>query len=165
MNPPKLKLKAVSLSLFMLLTSCGFHLRGMMDMPPWLTNVDIIIQKAHRDLEPLLKEQMEAYHIKINPNPDTAKYWLIIEEDTEQQQITSISSSTTPRQYQMIYTVRFKLTHAKGSDVIPLRTIVVTRQLTVNSDRILGSNDEEAILKSEMRKDAVIQIISRIGKK
>ncbi|MDP3704543.1 MAG: LPS assembly lipoprotein LptE [Legionellaceae bacterium] len=148
-------------SLFLL--GCGFHLRGITDMPAWLNDVAIIIQQANHDLEPLLKEQLEAYHIRVCSNVAVAHYWLIIEQESEQQQITSVSSSTTPRQYQMIYTLRYKLQRAKGKEIIPSSNLVVTRQLTVNSNRILGSNDEEAILKREMRRDAVIQILDRIG--
>jgi len=147
----------------LLLTSCGFHLRGMADMPPWLNDVAIIIQNANRDLEPLLKEQLEAYHIRVCTNVAGAHYWLIIEQDIERQQITSVSSSTTPRQYQLIYSVRYKLQRANGQEIMPPTKAIVTRQLTVNSNRILGSNDEELILKREMRRDAVIQILDRIG--
>ena len=81
-----------------------------------------------------------------------------------QQTISSVSSSTTPRQYQLIYTVHFKLQQANGEEVIPTAYIVVTRQITINSNRILGSNDEEEHSKSEMRQDAVIQIINRLSR-
>ena len=135
----------------------------MRDMPQWLNRVCIVVENANRDLEPLLKDQLQAYHIHVCSDPVAANYWLIIERDNVRQQITSISSSTTPRQYQLTYTVRFKLIRAKGKEIMPSSAVVVTRLLTVNSDRILGSNDEEDILKREMRRDAVMQILERIG--
>ncbi len=155
---------AIPLILTILISGCGFHLRGMVDVPQWLNNVAIIVQQAHRDLAPLLQNQLQAYNLYVNPDPNVANYWLIIENDNIQQNITSISSSTTPRQYQLIYTVRFKLQRAKGQDIMPSNQIMVTRQVTINSDRILGSNEEEELLKSEMRRDAVIQIINRISR-
>ncbi|PJD93617.1 MAG: hypothetical protein CK424_02135 [Legionella sp.] len=165
-----LKEKVCSIQRFFLLlllgfaiTACGFHLRGILSMPPWLSHVAIIIEAANRDLEPMLKDQLQAYHIQVSTDPTTARYWLIIEEDEEEQHITSVSSSTTPRQYQMTYRVKFKLQAAKGKEMMPSGTVTTTRQLTVNSDRILGSNDEENTLKREMRRDAVIQIMDRIG--
>lgn len=145
-----------------LLTNCGFHLRGMVDMPPWFNYVSVVIQNATRDLEPLLNEQLKAYHIHVCDDPSKAKYWLIIEQDSMLQQITSVSSSTTPRQYQLTYKVYFKLQQANGKELIPSSSIVVTRQLTVNSNRILGSNAEEALLKQEMQRDAVIQLLDRL---
>ena len=158
-------MKITVLILTLLVNGCGFHLRGMVDIPPWLNNVSIVVQQqAHRDLASLLKNQLESYNVHVNDNPDLATYWLVIEYDTTQQQISGISSSTTPRQYQLIYTVGFKLQRAKADDVMPLSNIVVTRQVTINGDRILGSNEEEALLKDEMRRDAVIQIINRLSR-
>ena len=63
----------------------------------------------------------------------------------------------------MNYQITFKFQEANGKEIIPTTTITTTRQLTINSNRILGSNFEENTLKHEMRKDAVIQIIDRIG--
>lgn len=145
------------------LFGCGFHLRGFVTMPTGLHDVGIIIEAANRDLEPMLKDQLNAYHIVVPDDPQSAHYWLIIEEDKEEQHITSVSSSTTPRQYQMNYQVTFKFQAANGKEIIPSTNVTTTRQLTVNSNRILGSNFEENTLKHEMRKDAVIQIIDRIG--
>ena len=156
--------KLALLLLSLLVSGCGFHLRGMIDRPRWLNNVAIIIEQTQRDLAPLLQNQLQAYNIQVNPDPLLANYWLIIESDYIQKNISSISSSTTPRQYQLIYTVRFKLQRANGEEIMSSTPIVATRQVTINSDRILGSTDEEELLKSEMRRDAVIQIINRISR-
>ncbi len=161
----KLYRKICLLTLTMLVSGCGFHLRGMVDMPAWLKNVAIIVPQAHRELASLLTDQLLAYNVNISTDPAIADYWLIIEDDNTQQQIASISSSTTPRQYQLIYTLHFKLQRAKGKDIMSSNQIVVTRQVTINGDRILGSNKEEELLKAEMKKDAVIQLINRISRK
>ena len=153
----------LALAAFMI-TGCGFHLRGVADTPTWLTNVAIIIQQGHRSLEHLLKEQLQSYSIDVNPSIEKATYWIIIEHDDFDQHITSVSSSTTPRQYQLIYTVRFKLQRARSKEIIPLSQIVVSRQITINSDRILGSTDEEDHLKSEMMRDAMIQLLNRVNR-
>ena len=150
--------------LITLLCGCGFHLRGIVDIPRWLNNVCIIVQEANHDLEPLLQRRLEAYNVHINPDPALATYWLIIESDAIRQEISGISSSTVPRQYQLIYTLRFKLQRAKGEELIPSKQIIETRQATINGNRILGSNEEEDLLKAEMRRDAVIQIINRLSK-
>jgi LPS-assembly lipoprotein len=147
---------------FAFLTCCGFHLRGFIDMPAWLNNISIVIQNAHRDLEPMLKNQLQAYNIRINPNVTQADYLLIIESDGIQQRMTNVAASTTPRQYLLIYDVQFSFVKAKGGAIIPSSHICVTRQLTVNSNRILGSNYEETLISKEMRRDAVMQIINRL---
>ncbi|MCX7091171.1 MAG: LPS assembly lipoprotein LptE [Legionellales bacterium] len=147
----------------LLLLGCGFHLRGLVSMPSNLHDVAIVVENVNRDLAPMLKEQLNAYHILVPDDPAYAHYWLILENDKDDQQITSVSSSTTRRQYQMTYQVAFKLQEAHGKEIIPSTLVTTTRQLTVNSNRMLGSSDEENTLKHEMRRDAVIQILDRIG--
>ncbi|MDX1836836.1 hypothetical protein DIZ81_04035 [Legionella taurinensis] len=157
--------RLVLLSLVSLLAACGFKLRGVAEMPRWLNHVAVVIQDAHRDLGPLLKEQLEAYNIVVVPNPAEAQYLLIVERDHNQQQLTSVSASTTPRQYQLVYTVRFSLVKRKGPVMIRSTQVGVSRQLTVNNDRILGSDFEESTLYNEMRRDAVMQILIRLNRK
>jgi len=146
-----------------LLSACGFHLRGMVDIPKWLNNVAIVSKDGNNELASILKIQLDTYKIHVNPDPDLASYWLIINHTTFQQQIISIGASTNPRQYQLILTIEFMLQTRSGKIVQPSRTVSVSRQLTVNNDRILGSNEEESILIREMRQDAVIQIINRLS--
>lgn len=152
-------------ALILLVTGCGFKLRGMVDMPLWLNNIAIVTQQGHRDLAPLIKEQLEAYHRRVVSDPGQATYLLIIENDLSQQLLTSVSSSTTPRQYQLIYTVQYSVVKTNGAPIIASNTVTITRQLTVNNDRILGSDSESAVIYREMHKDAVIQLINRLSKK
>ncbi|MCX7118405.1 MAG: LPS assembly lipoprotein LptE [Gammaproteobacteria bacterium] len=155
--------KIISLLATVCLLGCGFHLRGFVAMPSKLRDVAIVVESVNRDVAPMLEDQLLAYHIHVTDNPSDAHYWIVLEQDMEEQHITSVSSSTTPRQYQMNYQITFKFQEANGKEIIPTTTITTTRQLTINSNRILGSNFEENTLKHEMRKDAVIQIIDRIG--
>lgn len=156
--------KYASLLIVFLLCSCGFHLRGMINVPEWLDNVSIISKDGNKELAAKLKSVLEGYKIQVNDDPALAKYWLMINRSNLQQQIVSIGASTNPRQYQLIMTTEFSLVTPKGQVVKPVRQVTVTRQLTVNNDRILGSNEEESILISEMRQDTVIQIINRLSR-
>jgi LPS-assembly lipoprotein len=159
------------LLLVLYITGCGFKLRGMTDMPPWLNNIAIVVQDANRDLGTLLKDQFQAYGVQIIPDPTKADYLLIIKNDVNQQQITSISASTTPRQYQLTYTVRYSLVKVANKSSTEVSapattsTVSVSRQLTVNNDRILGSDSEGLMTYAEMRREAVMQIINRLSRK
>lgn len=147
-----------------MLTGCGFHLRGIAEIPKWLNNVAIITSDSNKELISLLNTILEGYKIQVNSDPDKADYWLIVEKPTLQQQIISVGASTNPRQYQLILTIQYSLQTRKGEIIKPKRSVVVNRQLTVNNDRILGSNEEETILVNEMRRDAVIQILNRLSR-
>lgn len=148
-----------------MLAGCGFHLRGVVarDMPSWLDSVTIILHNnANADLPRRISEQLRSYYVHVTPDMAHANYQLIIERDEYQTNIASVSSTTTPRQYQLIYTLWFHLVERSGKEVIPLNNIQVSRVVTINDDRILGSAQEERLTQGAMRQDAVIQMINRI---
>lgn len=149
----------------LLLSACGFKLRGFSDVPVWLNHVAIVIQNTHHDLRPMFKEQFQSYGIQVTEQPIKANFLLILEKELEQQQITNISASTTPRQYQLTYSLQYSLLNKKtGLPLISSRIVSVSRQLTVNNDRILGSDAESTIIMTEMRRDAVMQILGRLSR-
>lgn len=153
------------LLIIIFITGCGFKLRGMVDMPAWLNNIGISVKSAHQELVPLLRENFQSWGVKTTDDPTQADYLLIIESDASQQQITSVSASTTPRQYLLTYTVVYSLLKRNGVPVVTSNIVSISRQLTVNNDRILGSDAEESMIYTEMRREAVMQIINRLSKK
>lgn len=146
------------------LSACGFHLRGMIDVPTWLERVSVVAPSDNRVLATLLENQFEGYKIKVVDDPSQAKYWLVINYSTVQQQIVSIGASTNSRQYQLKMITEFSLKTRASAVIKPAQKVVVMRQFTVNNDRILGSNDEESLLINEMQQDTVLQIINRLSK-
>ena len=155
--------KAVILGFTVLfLASCGFHLRGLKDVPKWLDKVYIDNKTRDGELLSVLKVQLKNYKIHVNLDPASAKYWLVINDSSHYQQIISIGASTNARQYQLILTVVYTLRTSKGKELIPNSLIKVTRQITMNNNRILGSSEEEITLLKEMRQDAVVQMINQL---
>jgi LPS-assembly lipoprotein len=145
------------------LSSCGFKLRGMIDLPTWLNNVAIISEDGNNDLLMPLKMQLQANKIIINADPAKASYWLVLLHTTHDQQISGVAASTTPRQYQLTYNVDFMLKTLEGKPTVTASHITITRQLTINNDRILGSNDEANLILEEMRREVAVQIVNKLG--
>ncbi len=144
-------------------TACGFRLRGSETSPAWLKKgVAIVVEDAAHNWKPLLHDSLEAAQIDVIDNPKKAPYWLIIKKEKLTQTINSVSSSTTPRQYQLIYTVWFSLQTSKGKTILEPTSVFVTRPLTINNDRVLGSRNEGEKLKTEMKYDAALKIIEFI---
>ncbi|VEB37037.1 LPS assembly lipoprotein LptE [Legionella cherrii] len=150
--------------LVLLLSACGFHLRGISNTPSWLNNVAIISENNDKQFISILESRLEGSKIEVNPDPSRAQYWLMINEVNLQQQIISVGASTNPRQYTLTLTVLFALKTRAGQVVEVPGQINISRELTLNNDRILGSKDEESILIGEMKQDAVTQIIYRLGR-
>ncbi|WP_238584448.1 LPS assembly lipoprotein LptE [Legionella gratiana] len=154
---------SVTVMLSLLLSACGFHLRGVSNVPIWLNNIAIISENNDKQFVSIIKSRLEGSKIEINPEPSRAQYWLLVNEVNLQQQIISVGASTNPRQYTLTLNVVYLLKTRKGQDLTPPSKVSVSRQLTLNNDRILGSKDEESILIGEMKQDAVTQILYRLS--
>lgn len=147
------------------LMGCGYHLRGNINFPQWFKTVSISGSPKSHVIIQMLESRLSGYGIRIFPrNRRDAAYTLTIQEELQREDISTVSSTTIPRQYQLNYLVRFTLSKSTNGDVlVPSTVIRISRQLTVNNNRILGSDNEELLLQEEMRNDAVTQIMSRLG--
>lgn len=150
-----------------LLASCGFALRGTVSHIQWLSPLLIVsetLTPSTQDIIPLLTNHFETNHVHVVGRATEARYILTLEKADFERVIMSVSASTTPRQYQLIYTLTYSLTPTKGQAVITSNKLTVVRQYTMNNDRILGSDFEEATIQKEMQKDAAIQLLMRVDK-
>lgn len=146
------------------IAGCGFKLRGLGGLPPHFNKVAIVIEDIHHGFEVVLKDNLQAYQVQVVSDPIKADYTMIIEKSLLTQQINSVSSSTTPRQYELVYTVVYSL-NQKGKPIVSSNVITIRRQFTLNNDRVLSSNDEGSVIVKEMYSEASIQIINLTSKK
>jgi len=152
--------------LCILLSSCGFKLRGTEgDVVVHLKKGVTIVDRTSDAWLRILRPRLEAAGIPIIENPKKAPYKLTIHRQSLKQEITGVSSSTTPRLYQLTYTVTFSLKQTDGRTLIPAKKIVVTRPMTQNNDRVLGSRYEAEKIKNEMRLDAASSIMGYLYRK
>lgn len=146
----------------LLLTSCGFQLRGMATIPTSLNNVLVINHGVEPLLLETLNDQLTAMDLHLVTNVKMAAYQLILEKAEFQKRMTAVAASTTPRQYQLAYIFYYSLLNSKGRKLNHTDKILILRQLTVNNNRVLGSSYEEQVIKREMQKAAAIELINQL---
>lgn len=137
----------------LLLSSCGFQLRGQLP-----TNIKAFsVSGSYQTLQRDISEQLR--NIKVS-TAATSTNTLVIKNVLQQQKVINIDPTTTVRQYLMVYTVDFVFSINKIAR--PLQTVVVTEQFIENNARILSSNAELAVIKAELRKRAALKIINSL---
>lgn len=156
-----LLLLSIVLGLLLLMTGCGFHLRGSVALPPSLSAVYVEQQQA-----PLMEEALERAFTEqqLSPVQDKSQAQLIILVSNEQYQrrVLSVAASGNVQEYQLNYSVNLKLMDAKGEMLSEPQTLRVSRELRYDSTEVVAKAGEEQQLKSEMVADAARQIIRRL---
>lgn len=144
------------------LSGCHFLLRGQTTskLPEMYHMMHITTHSTPPHLTSIIKQQLLRSGVHLRTQ---APYRLTLNQEVIQKNILSISSGSSSRQYQLNYKLYFSFEETHGEILIENHPILVTRFLTINNDRILGSHDEEEHIIDDMRRDASLQIVQRIG--
>lgn len=144
------------------LSGCGFHLRGMQHLPASFQTVYISAAANQQHLLQTIEQEFKIYHVSVYPSQKNANIQIYIDDVQLNRQISNISSSTTPKQFQLYYTVKYHVINSNGENCIPHGQIAINRLVTMNYERLLGSNYEQDFFQEEMQTEAARQMVAMI---
>lgn len=139
----------------LLLTACGFHLRGDVQLAPQLSKVHI--QGGDR-YDPLVRELSRALTstgAAIVEDPQAATAVLQILENTGKRRVLSVRSTGKVQEYELYQTFRFRVRDAAGTELLATQQLEVTREYLFDADDVLSKSTEEEALRRDMRRDLV----------
>jgi LPS-assembly lipoprotein len=143
-----------------LLTGCGFHLRGSVtervQLPPtFLAGQAGVLQREVRHYltiseAPLVEEQKDA-QLVIR----------LIGEDI-QRRVLSVGATGKVQEYEVHYAATYAVERANGESLIPRETLDQQRSYTFNEAEVLAKDVEQERLVQDMRRDVVRQMMRRL---
>ena len=157
----------LALSLTVLLSACGFHLRGSNGsfMLPFAT-----MYIGLPDSSPLaigLKRYIRAIgSTEVVNTKDGADAVLEVLTDPERNRtktILSLNTSGRVQEYQLGYSINFRVLDKAGNQLLAPTTISLVRPITFDDRQVLAKETEEAALYRDMRNDLVQQIMRRLA--
>jgi len=148
-------------TLLLSLTACGFHLRGSVQLPPELAEMALRDASPATDILPELRRALKNEKIRLS---ETAPLALQLKTEQYGKRVLSVDSSGRAQEYGLSYTVRFSMQSDDGTVWLTEQTVAESRDLRFDANAVLGTASEEALLKREMRRDAVLQILRRLQK-
>ncbi len=150
---------------FLLLTSCGFHLRGTVPLATPLQHLYLQVADPYSSLTRNLRQSLASSGVQLVSSPAEADAVLIILKENPSQQLLSVGSTQQTRQYNLILSVTFQINDARGKILIPPQTVSESRSLTLQSNQILGTSNEQDDLYQQMRQAVVYDIMNRLSSK
>ncbi|SFN90874.1 LPS-assembly lipoprotein LptE [Nitrosospira briensis] len=153
--------KILPLVFCFLLAACGFQLRGTATLP--FDTLYIASPAGHpigTDLKRLIRS---GTNTRIIDKAKDAEAILEIISVTNNRQIMSVSGGGRVREFELLYRVSFRLTNAKGTELIPTSEIVLHRILPYTDAQVVAKEGEEAMLVREMQGDSAAQIVRRLS--
>ena len=143
----------------LLLTACGFQLRG--SAPLSFTKLNF--QGNQLSIKKDLKRTLETNNVKIVDSAEDAEMLLELLNETTEKRILSLSGGGLVREFELYYTVNFRTRSQDTPLWGRVQTIQIRRDFSYNDKVLLGKAEEEAGLYNDMRKEAVRAILRRLS--
>jgi LPS-assembly lipoprotein len=154
--------RVVLLGLCALLGACGFHLRDEVKLPASLATVSVVSADT---FSPLLRDLRDALKragatTLAEPRDGTASVRLLVDQLTTEVLTTSGRARVT--EYIIRYKVDLEVVDGAGVVLLPRATIELTRDFSFDETQALGAAAEDELLRKELRREMVVQLLSRI---
>ena len=150
-------------ALLILLTACGFHPRGELQLPPNLGPVKVQASDPFSPLGDILARALERAGAPAAANTDGKIATLRIAGEVFKEGPLSVDNFSRVREYVISYTVNFEFTAADGSVLTSLQEVKLERDFTYDDTHALGSAAEQGTIRDEMQRDMAASILRRIG--
>jgi LPS-assembly lipoprotein len=145
----------------LLLSACGFQLRGSYALP--FDTLHIALPTSS-ELHAMLKRNIEAStKTRIVDDPKQAQAILSIVGDGQAKNILSLNPSGRVREFQLVRTVTYRLRDAAGRDWLPTSQVTIRRDFSFDDAQVLAKEAEEALLWRDMQNDIVQQLLRRLA--
>ena len=154
-------------SFLLFLTSCGFHLRGASSvvLPPELAVMRVTMGGA--GYPPLLVEMRNALlalgAVRLTDDVAAGVPVLRLAGESSASEILAVDSSGRVSAYLLNYRVDFALDGGDGKPLLPSQSVKLQREYTFDRLNVLATEKQSEFLQTEMRRDAVQQILRRLA--
>ena len=143
----------------MLLSGCGYQLRGNIDLPSDLKQVSVVSQK-YSDLVRNISQRFSNSDIKVVNKSDRDLYRVKIVSEVFNRRQLSINISGRVNEYELIYNVTYQIS---GQDEKSKEeTLSLYRDYSFDENNIMGNADREAQIKKEMTSNAASLIFTKL---
>lgn len=153
--------KFLAVASCLLVTACGFHLRGQVSLPFETLYVNASSSSAFATQ--LKRAVLAGTNARLSDNSKNAQAIFVLLSEIQEKQILSLSGAGTVREFELHYRVAFRLHDNQGRDWIPQTEISLKRDVTFNDSQVLAKDSEEALLYKDMQSDAVQQVMRRMS--
>lgn len=146
----------------LLLTACGFHMRGHAGMPFDTLYLDAANSGTKFIAD--LRHTLESNKVKLVSRPDQADVVLNIDNEIFEKQILTLGGSGRVNEFQLRYRVTLRAYDLKYRDWIPAEEMMLRRDFVYDDSKVLAKEAEETLLYNSMRSDMVQQVIRRLSR-
>ena len=150
--------KLIAILLFLVITSCGFHLRGMTE----ISFKTISLEGKELSLTKNLKKILNTNKVAIVSSTENPELRVELLSEESEKRILSLSGQGLVREFEIFYRVRYRI-KTSDSEIWSQENIIETRKdFTYSDSNLIGKEEEERQLNEAMRIEAITSLFNQI---
>lgn len=146
----------------LLLSACGWHLRGTLTLPEGLNAVHLNNLADAEILGRTLEQLLVANDVEVTPRATAAQLIISLINYEEERRVVAIGDNTLVTEYELIASADFSVEGAKGEIILPPTDASVVRAYQFDQDDVLAMAGEQELIFEEMRREIAQNIVRRL---
>ncbi|MCK9564188.1 MAG: LPS assembly lipoprotein LptE [Bacteroidales bacterium] len=151
----------LALAATLLLAGCGWQLRGAGLVPEGLDTLHITSRDPYSPLVMELTRTLRAANVRVTDSAAEAPYALAILDQRSGVRTATVNANARVSEQELSEEVEFLIIDRDGNTLLPRSTVLVERVFEYDETNVLATRDEEQLIRGEMRRDLVSQILNR----
>lgn len=148
----------------LLLTACGFHLRGIQKLPTVLNRLYLQSSDPFSQLSQAIRLTLKSNRILLVQTPAEASATLRIISVEQTHKMTSLSGAAEAGQYTLFSKLTFEVTDSEKHVLLEPTTIQASRNYNSNAMQVLSAYSVRERLSKAMNQQLASDILSRLSK-
>ena len=150
------------LGLSLLISACGWHVRGAIELPQQLSGLYISAIDSKGALITDLRQLLKTNHISVAEDATQANYSLNILEESKDRRSAGVGGDAVSSAYEITLKADYEIA-LKNSTHLTKGTAISVRSFNYNTASINSATQEEVLLDQEMRRDLAQQMLRRLS--
>lgn len=152
----------LSLLLVLLLVGCGFQPRGVVGIAAAYQPVGLAAD-PYAPLTAELRQQLQASGVEVTVELTQAQTLIRLLEGRCDRRILTTSGSGKALEFELSCLLRYDVVNPQGASLVPAQALRLRRDYLNQADSVLGVADEEAILRQEMQRELLQQLVRQLA--
>jgi LPS-assembly lipoprotein len=146
-----------------MLSACGFHLRGSAALPEEMAVTYIKSARPYGSLKDDFATALRTHRVRVTDDRSEATAVLEIIQDRLDKDVLSVNSSGTVLEFQLRQTIHFAVTTVDNLPLLEPQRVEMTRDYLYSNTEVLSVEREEVVVRRDLQRELVNLAMLRIS--
>ncbi len=143
----------------LLLSACGYHLRGAFELPANMKNV--YVEGGSGPLREQFKQVIRGSSAQFADSRKGAGIVIKIFNEDFNRRVLSLSSRGKSNEFELDYKLDYEFANAGDAQLMERQSVEIRREYYNDQQFMIAKDQEEAVIRNEMYQQAVRTIVNR----